>query len=243
MSIQYKCFCFYILIVLSDEENRESFLSTSQYSDDDSISPFSTDSEEERHYSNSLEQKKLSLLKFTRVKRKYSESNPESKELMFERSLKSRKIVRIGDAWFSHPMYDNRSSPEDSSSDDERNMINKKISYKAWDKKRKILKFKLSNYNKVSSSSSSSSLTLKTEESEISTSQQNHCESPSIILDETSEESEQFDELYQEKEAIEIDSNPSCNTVKTSDEESDQIDELRQEIEDNDSNQLKKDFF
>ncbi|GBB93291.1 hypothetical protein RclHR1_21440002 [Rhizophagus clarus] len=222
--------------VLSDEENRESILSTSQYSDDDSILPFSTDSEEE----------KLPLSKFTCVKRKYSGSNSESKELMIERSLQSRKIVKIGDAWFSHPMYDDRSSPEDSSSDNERSMNDEIISYEAWDKKRKILKFQLSSCNdKVMSSSSKDSEdnTTTTNENNVAksifTSQQSHCESTSNIVDlilETSEESEQFDELYQEKEA-------TLDIVKKSDEESDQIDELHQEIEDNNSNQFKKDHL
>ncbi|CAB4446425.1 unnamed protein product [Rhizophagus irregularis] len=191
--------------VLSDEENGESILSTSQYSDDDSTLPFSTDSEDEKDYLKSLEQKNIPSSKFTCIERKYLKFNPGSKELMIERSLQDRKIVKIGEVWFSHPMYDDRSSPEDSSSDDERSVNNKNISYK-----------------------------------------QNHCESLSNIMDlivGTSEESEQFDELYQAKEAMEIDSKSSWNIVKTSDEESDQIDELHQEIEGSNSNSFKKEFL
>lgn len=117
---------------MSDEENG---LNTSQYSDDDSTLPFSTDSEDEKDYLKSLEQKNIPSSKFTCIKRKYLKFNPGSKELMIERSLQDRKIVKIGEVWFSHPMYDDRSSPEDSSSDDERSVNNKNISYKVCDKR------------------------------------------------------------------------------------------------------------
>lgn len=127
-------FSLFFILVLSDEENGESNLSTSQYSDDDSILPFSTDSEEEKDYLKSLEQKKISS-KFTCVKRKYLKFNHGSKELTVERSLQGRKIAKIGEVWFSHPMYDNRSSPEDSASDDERSVNNKNISHKVCDKR------------------------------------------------------------------------------------------------------------
>ncbi|RIA90444.1 hypothetical protein C1645_823356 [Glomus cerebriforme] len=174
-----------------DEENSESNLSIFQYSDVDSILPCSTDSEEERDLTKSFEQKK-----FTSVKRKYSDFN---QELIVERSLQGRKIIKIGGEWFSHPMYDNRSSPENS--DDERSMNNKDISYKECKRRKKILKDQLSN--------------CSDERSSI----------------ETSEESEQFDELYPAKEVVEIRSKPLQNFVTkiTSDEESDQIDELKQE--------------